>query len=415
MNVLYIDHYAGSDSLGMEFRPYYMAREWKKHGINTTILAADFSHLRKKNPEVKKNLEVQNIDGVDFMFLKSIKYQGNGVKRILSMIEFVEKVKFYASKIVKETKPDVVIASSTYPMDTYAAQKIAKLSNAMLIHEIHDLWPLSPKVLGGYSDSHPFIKMMQKAEISAYKNSDYIVSILPNVEPYVRSLGINTEIVNVPNGLLHETIIQNVKGNDKVIKLIENLKKEGKYIVGYAGGISVSNAMESFVKSMEILKDNDDIASILIGEGINKKELEEYKKEKDIKNLHFVGSVNKSEIKETLSHMDALFMGAKDSVLYDYGISANKIFDYMMVGKPVIAAFNVKHSPLGYMGKYIPALDNEPKAIANAILESKKLTNEEREEIKIKSVNFIKEHHDYDKLALNFSDVFKREKKSKNK
>ena len=52
MNILYIDHYAGSLSMGMEFRPYYLAREWKKLGHTVRIIGADYSHLRKNNPSV---------------------------------------------------------------------------------------------------------------------------------------------------------------------------------------------------------------------------------------------------------------------------------------------------------------------------------------------------------------------------
>ena len=32
MNILLINHYAGSPEMGMEFRPYYFAREWVKAG-----------------------------------------------------------------------------------------------------------------------------------------------------------------------------------------------------------------------------------------------------------------------------------------------------------------------------------------------------------------------------------------------
>ena len=49
MNILYIDHYAGSPDMGMEFRPYYLAREWIKMGHQVTIVAGDYSHLRSEN------------------------------------------------------------------------------------------------------------------------------------------------------------------------------------------------------------------------------------------------------------------------------------------------------------------------------------------------------------------------------
>ena len=71
MNILYIEHYAGSLSMGMEFRPYYFAREWKKLGHRVRIIGASFSHLRKKNPEISRDFEIQTIDGVEYQWIKT--------------------------------------------------------------------------------------------------------------------------------------------------------------------------------------------------------------------------------------------------------------------------------------------------------------------------------------------------------
>ena len=163
MNVLYIDHYAGSETLGMEFRPFYLAHEWRRAGIDTTILAADYSHLRSHNPDIGEDLEEKVIDGVRFCFLRTRHYHGNNFDRILSMAQFVQKGMKAADELIRRYQPDVVICSSTYPMDTWIGQKIKRKSGAMLIHEIHDLWPLSPRLLGGYSKHHPFIAAMQVA------------------------------------------------------------------------------------------------------------------------------------------------------------------------------------------------------------------------------------------------------------
>ena len=51
MNILLINHYAGSPEMGMEFRPYYFARKWVELGHEVSVLAADYSHLRRVNPQ----------------------------------------------------------------------------------------------------------------------------------------------------------------------------------------------------------------------------------------------------------------------------------------------------------------------------------------------------------------------------
>ena len=113
MNILYINHYAGSPEMGMEFRPYYLSKEWVKMGHKVRIVAGDFSHLRIKNPKVRRDYQKQTIDGIDYIWMKTGAYEGNGVKRALTMFRFVGKLWINAMNIAEKWKPDVVKASST--------------------------------------------------------------------------------------------------------------------------------------------------------------------------------------------------------------------------------------------------------------------------------------------------------------
>lgn len=128
MRILLINHYAGSTDMGMEFRPYYMAREWIKNGHRVDIIAADFSHLRQKNPTIIKDWQEDIIDGIHFHWVKTGRYSGNGVKRAFTMFKFVGKIWVKAKYIARNWKPDVIITSSTYPLDTYAGQRIRKFT-----------------------------------------------------------------------------------------------------------------------------------------------------------------------------------------------------------------------------------------------------------------------------------------------
>ncbi|MDY0161150.1 MAG: glycosyltransferase, partial [Bacteroidales bacterium] len=190
MNILLINHYAGSPKMGMEFRPYYMAREWQKKSNNVLIITSSFSHTRKIQFETEEKYTYTEIDGIKYFVIKTPKYSGNGFGRIRNMASFI-KACLNKSKYIAETfKPDIVISSSTYPLDNYPARKICKLSGAKMIYEVHDLWPLSPQELGGYSKYHPFIMMMQAAENFAYKHCNAVVSLLPNAEKHMLENGL---------------------------------------------------------------------------------------------------------------------------------------------------------------------------------------------------------------------------------
>lgn len=117
MNILLINHYAGSPDLGMEFRPYYMAKEWVKMGHQVLIIGGSFSHLRKIQSQGEESL----IEGIRYRWVKLNAYKGNGMGRIWSMFSFVSKLWWGYGKYIGDFEPDVVIASSTYPLDIYPA------------------------------------------------------------------------------------------------------------------------------------------------------------------------------------------------------------------------------------------------------------------------------------------------------
>ena len=84
MNILYLNHYAGSPLLGMEYRPYYLAREWVRAGHRVQMLAADFSHVRSTQPAAGDAV----IDGIDYRFYATPRYAGNGVARVKNIAAF---------------------------------------------------------------------------------------------------------------------------------------------------------------------------------------------------------------------------------------------------------------------------------------------------------------------------------------
>ena len=340
MNILYIDHYAGSVSMGMEFRPYYLAREWQKKGHNVRIVTASFAHLRKTNPTVTKDFSITEIDGIEYQWIKTNKYVGNGVKRVITMMQFCWKLNFHAAKIAKEFKPDIVIASSTYPMDAYAARKIADKCGAKYVHEVHDMWPITPIDLYGMSPKHPFVIIVQHAEDYFCKKADKVVSILPCAKDYFIEHGMKADkFLYVANGIDLGDWDAPEALPDVHLNAINKARSEGRFVLVFFGSHTRSYCLDHLIKAASQI-DPSKLFIAFVGEGNYKEELKALAEEAGLdKNSYaFLPSVNKKAIPSLLKASDASYIGAIKNRMFRFGIGMNKLFDAMMGGKPILYA-----------------------------------------------------------------------------
>ena len=406
MNILLINHYAGSDYHGMEFRPYYMAREWTKMGHKVTILGADFSHLRKKNPKISKDFEEEIIDDITYVWVKTPEYKGNGIGRIKNISTFMWKLRCNYKKIADKYKPDAVIASSTYPLDIYPAHRIAKRCSAKLCFEIHDLWPLSPMEIGGFSEKNPAIIVLQRAEDFAFKNSDVIVSILPNADKHIKERGFSTDkFVYVPNGI----IVNKEKKTppmEKTIERLQELKEQGYFLVGYTGNHSPANVLDTLIDAGKYT-DDEKVKYILIGNGNVKDQLKAYAKDNNVQNVEFLDPILKDNMDNALQLLDVCFISLKKQNLFNYGVSPNKLFDYMMAGRPIIYAVEASNDPVKDCGCGISVPAEDPKAVAEAVMQLKTLSKEEADKMGAKGKQYVLENHMYEPLAVRFLEALK--------
>jgi glycosyltransferase involved in cell wall biosynthesis len=404
MNILLINHYAGSLQLGMEFRPYYMSKKWNEMGHKTTVIGASYSHLRQSQP---KKIGWQNIDGLDYLWIWTNKYKGNGVKRFLSMLIFVMQLMFVSVYLAWKTRPRVVIASSTYPLDVFPAWLIAKLSCAKLVFEIHDLWPLSPMELGGMSKWHPFILLMRFGEWFAYKHSDKIVSILPETYEHVKKDGVKKEnFIHVPNGIYIKDYQNPLPIPSDLQQLIGREKKKGNVLIGYAGAIGVANAMDVLIEAANILRE-EKISFIIVGDGQELGNIKTQAQVLQLNNVHFVGRINKLAVHSFLKKMDFLYIGAQHQPMYQFGVGHNKAFDYMMAEKPIIQSLEVGGDVVKKAQAGFNALPGSSVELAKTIRKAIKAPKQKLNQMAKNGKDFVLENHNYDYIAMKFVESIK--------
>lgn len=395
MNIIYIEHYAGSPYYGMEYRPYYLSREWVKQGHNVTILAASYGHLRQHQPNVDKDFQVEVIDGIKYVWLKTPQY-GGSIARIRNIMTFMWKLRCNEKRIADLYKPDVVIASSTYTTDNISAHRIAKYAKAKYVYELHDIWPLSPMLIGGYSKYHPFIMVMQWGENYAYKHADKVVSLLWNAENHCKEHGLKEgKFVCVTNGYQPEewtedAFHQNIPTEHS--NAFSELKE--KTIVGFAGSLSPSGALMTFVQTANELKNRKDIQFVLVGKGQDELMLRNYVNEKSLDNVTFLSAVPKKTIPSIINYFDIAYMGGTHSILHQYGTSYNKLTDYMLSGKPIVQSIDEPGSLVEKLGCGIRVEAENATVAAKAICVIADMSKEDRSEMgergKVYAINNLK-------------------------
>lgn len=372
------------------------------------MIAADYSHLRIKNPKVRKDFQTEDIDGITYHWIKAGEYEGNGVKRALTMFRFVGKLWLHAGKIVKEYRPDVVITSSTYPLDTYAGQRIAKKGRAKLIHEVHDMWPATLIELGGMSRYHPFVLLIQLAENCAYRHSVHVVSLLPSAKEYMTEHGMKPErFVTIPNGIVKEDWENPEPLPESHRKVLEKLKADGKFIAGYFGGHALSNALDVILDAAKVVKE-EKIQFVLVGNGVEKERLVKRAEKEKISNVLFLPPVPKRAVPDLLRYFDCSVISLLRSPLYRFGICLNKMYDSMMAAKPILFAVDAPGSPVEDYRCGITIRTGQTNEIAEAMEELYRMPETERWEMGERGRKAVLEHFTYDVLAEEFERLFRQ-------
>jgi glycosyltransferase involved in cell wall biosynthesis len=401
-NIWIINEYAGSPYHGMEFRHYYLAREFVKLGHNVTIIAASFSHLFRNPPDIKETFTLEEIDGINYLWIKVPRYKGSTDKRrVLKWLKFSSSLFYLPYK--KLSKPDVIILSPMATFPVLPAYRLAKKFKAKFIYEVKDIWPLTLIELGGYSPKHPFIALMRWFELFALRRADHIVSVLPNYGDYLKDNGVNRDFIYIPNGVDLEELNQ----KEELDKNIKKLIPKDKFIVGYTGTIGIANALDVLVKAAYILRDYRDIAFIIVGDGQEKENLMRMVKEMNLNNVIFISSIPKRQVHSILELFDVCYIGLKKQKLFKYGVSPNKIFDYMYSGKPIIHTISTKNDIVTMAQCGISVEAEDPEAVADAIVKLKSMDYNEREEMGRKSKEYVIANHNYKILAEKFLEVIK--------
>lgn len=402
MKILIINHYAIPPSQAGGTRHYSLAKELIARGHQVKIVAANFSHQTKNKVVQSGNEKVLEADfnGVPFIYINVPAYKGNSPARLHNMLSFTRQL--VSNKYFKTIEsPDVILGSSPHPFAVWAAQRLATKWEVPFIFEVRDLWPQSLIDLGRVSSRHPAVKLMAVLEKHLYKHADKIITLLPGAHEYIRSIGINVDkVVYIPNGIDFSIYSQPTDHLPKT--------NSDRFTVMYAGAHGVANGLDTIIKCAGILKGKygEKIIFQLVGDGPHKGYLKNMAAEMGLSNVQFINPVPKSQVPAMLSQADAFIMLLKDSPVFRWGISPNKLYDYLCASRPVIYGVNAFNNPVEEAGAGITVAPENPEELAAAVIKLYNMSEPDRKQMGLNGRKYIEENHDFRNLAIRLEETF---------
>lgn len=377
-------------------RGYLIMREFARMGYRSVIITSDSNQLTEV-PTLEEPYLLQEVDGIQLWWARTMKYTvAKSLRRVLSWLDF--EWRLWRMPKDRLPAPDVVVVSSLSLLTILNGFLLRRRYKCRLVLEIRDIWPLTITEEGGYSRWNPVVLGLGLIEKLGYRYSDAIVGTMPNLGEHVAGvLGQPKTTHCIPMGVDESTL---APSDDLPADYIEQYIPRNKFIVAHAGTIGITNALDTMLECAESMRDDPRVHFLVVGEGDLRTHYQ--KQYAHLSNLTFAPRVPKQMVQSVLSRCDLLYFSVHVSKVWKYGQSLNKVIDYMLAGKPVVASYTGFPSMINEAecGTYVPAGD--VGALIQEVQRYAAMSESQREAIGRRGREWILTHRQYETLAKNY-------------
>jgi glycosyltransferase involved in cell wall biosynthesis len=391
-HVWILNHYAQEPGGSGGTRHYSLARHLLTHGWSSTIIAASVElNTGRQRLAAGENMRTENFNGVNFLWVKTPQYEGNGVDRIYNIL-------IYSFQVLRPSvtkglpRPDVIIGSSVHPFAALSGAILARFFCVPFIFEVRDLWPQTLIDMGSLTPNGLKTNLLRRLERWLYRKANRIVVLLPKACEYIVPLGIQPDkIVWIPNGVDLEFYPEppQVKNKDDLTLM-------------YFGAHGQANGLDCVLKAMSLLKKIPGMARVrlrLIGDGPLKKDLQQLAITLGLDNVQFEDPIPKKKIPTLATDADIFVFNLIDAPVFRFGISSNKLFDFMAGARPIIFCCESSNNPVEEAKAGITSPPGDPVELSKAIVALAEMTCEQRAMMGNAGRNYVKRNHSFENLA----------------
>lgn len=387
-----LNHYAQVPGGAGGTRHFALARHLQAHGWNASIIAAstDYQTGQQRLTDAEPS-RLERIDGVTFLWVRCPNYRGNGPGRMRNMLAYSYRVlKPHLTRDLPE--PDVIIGSSVHPFAAVSGAILARRHKVPFLFEVRDLWPQALIDMGRLKSHGVVAFAMRRLEKWLFQRAARIIVLLPRAGDYIVPLGISTrKIVWIPNGVDLTTFPRPLAP-----------AAEGEFTLMYFGAHGQANGLDNVLHAMDELRPRATPLPVrlrLIGDGPLKPGLVDLARKIGLQNVSFEDPVPRRLIPALAAEADAFVFNLIDAPVFKYGISSNKLFDFMAGARPIIFCCNSSNNPVAEAGAGITAPPGAPALLADAIVALLEASPPQRRSMGEAGRAYVETHHGFDRLA----------------
>lgn len=395
--IWYVSKYVSTPADGAVFsadRGYSIMREIARLGYGSVIVTSD---SMPNASAVGRPYVFEDLEGIRLCRIRTLKYSSSkSMRRILSWIDFEWRL----ARLPKDSlpTPDVIVAGSLSLLTILNGLRLRRRYRCRLVFEVRDIWPLVLTEDGGFSPRNPLILGLGAIEKLGYRRADAIVGTMPNLGEHVEKVtGQPLPTHCVPMGVDMEALESSVPLPPDYAT---NNLPAGTFLVAYAGSIGISNALDVLMQCAEGMKADPGVHFVVLGAGdLRQAYVDKYG---HLPNLTFLPSIQKSMVHDFLTRCDLLYFSASDSAVWDYGMSLNKVIDYMLAAKPILASYSGFPSMINEAGCGSFVQAGDVSSLREEIQRFKRMSAQDREAMGARGREWLLKNRDYRVLAQDY-------------
>ncbi len=327
-HILYIHQYFATPRGKTGTRSYEFARRWVDAGCDVTMLT---SVAQLAEAELKgvagKRIKRFAIDGINVVALDVPYHQTmSKLRRIGSFVHFMILASWMALRI---PKVDMIFATST-PLTIGIPALVARwFRGRRYVFEVRDVWPAVPVGMG-LLRNRLLIFVLEWFEWLTYRNAHAVIALSSGM----------AESVNRRCEKVHVEVATNCSDTEFFHPHVNGQAVRDEHgwgddmVCSHCGAMGKVNGLDLFVRLAEHFQEKG-VRFLLVGEGDQKEMLLRKKTEKNLDNLDIWGSLPKERLPEIFAASDVAMVTISPIPILEWN-SANKFFDGLSAGKPVV-------------------------------------------------------------------------------